>query len=105
MGPVITRSGVVNESTLPNERPWLAADPVDRPPSCMRLGADPPASLLESVPVLDSSGVPPLSRPATRALADAGLHFVGYVSPLTGHLREIGLRARWVARAIAAEPR
>ncbi|NKY97203.1 flavin-containing monooxygenase [Nocardiopsis alborubida] len=67
-----------------------------------RTGLD---SLLESVPVLDSSGVPPLSRPATRALADAGLHFVGYVSPLTGHLREIGLRARWVARAIAAEPR
>lgn len=62
-------------------------------------------SVLEVPRILDSRGLPPLSRPATKALANAGLHFVGYVSPLTGHLREIGLRARRVARCIAAEPR
>lgn len=67
-----------------------------------RTGLD---SVLEVPRILDSRGLPPLSRPATKALANAGLHFVGYVSPLTGHLREIGLRARQVARYIADEPR
>jgi cation diffusion facilitator CzcD-associated flavoprotein CzcO len=52
---------------------------------------------------LDEHGVPPQHGPEFRRLADEGLHPIGFTSPLTGHLREIGLLARKVATTIARQ--
>jgi cation diffusion facilitator CzcD-associated flavoprotein CzcO len=55
--------------------------------------------------VFEARGVPAQYGAANRRLAREGLHFVGYASPLTGHLREIGLLARRTARLISGMPR
>ncbi|MGP4115407.1 flavin-containing monooxygenase [Streptomyces sp. 4N509B] len=56
--------------------------------------------LLTEPGALDERGVPPQYGPDNRRWAAQGLHFVGFTSPLTGHLREIGILARRVARTI-----
>lgn len=58
-------------------------------------------SLLGGVGVLDARGVPPQYGPENGRWSQQGLHFVGYSSPLTGHLREIRLLARKTSRTIA----
>jgi cation diffusion facilitator CzcD-associated flavoprotein CzcO len=47
--------------------------------------------------VLDARGMPVVDD-GLRAVAAPGLYFVGYVSPLSGQLREIGKQARTLAR-------
>jgi putative flavoprotein involved in K+ transport len=34
-----------------------------------------------------------------------GLHFIGYTNPISGNLRELGIDARRIARAVAARRR
>jgi putative flavoprotein involved in K+ transport len=53
---------------------------------------------------LDERGIPAQYGPENRRLAEAGLHVIGFTSPLTGHLREIGLLAKKVAKNIAQQP-
>jgi hypothetical protein len=53
--------------------------------------------LLRSAEVLDERGLP---RRHGREAERPGLFFVGFCSPVTGMLREIGREARRVARAI-----
>ncbi len=50
--------------------------------------------------VLDERGRPQ-TRPDMRAQGVAGLYFVGFHQPITGNLREMGIEARIVARAVA----
>lgn len=66
-----------------------------------RTGLD---SVLAEPGVLNERGIPPQYGPDNRRLAEAGLHFIGFTSPLSGHLREIGLLAKRVARTIARQP-
>jgi hypothetical protein len=54
--------------------------------------------------LLNDKGIPPQYGQLNQRLADAGLHVIGFTSPLTGHLREIGLLAKRVARMIAKQP-
>jgi putative flavoprotein involved in K+ transport len=51
--------------------------------------------------VLGERGIPPQYGPDNARWARAGLHFVGFASPLTGHLREIGILAKKAAKVIA----
>ncbi|SDY99880.1 Predicted flavoprotein CzcO associated with the cation diffusion facilitator CzcD [Amycolatopsis xylanica] len=62
------------------------------------------AEIIGEPGVLDARDIPPQYGAANKRWAAAGLHFVGFASPLTGHLREIGLRAKHTAKAIAANP-
>lgn len=57
-------------------------------------------SLLESLDVLDEKGTPVVHGAVTHASAP-GLYFIGYSNPLSGNLRELGIDARRIARAIA----
>lgn len=63
-----------------------------------RTGLD---ALLGDIGVLDARGVPPQYGPENARWSQQGLHFVGYSSPLTGHLREVRLLARRTSRTIA----
>ncbi|MFI2189689.1 flavin-containing monooxygenase [Streptomyces sioyaensis] len=65
-----------------------------------RTGLD---SLINEPGVLNERGVPPQYGPENRRLAGIGLHVIGFTSPLTGHLREIGLLAKRVAKTIQRE--
>jgi putative flavoprotein involved in K+ transport len=67
-----------------------------------RTGLD---SVIAAPGALDERGIPPQYGPRNRELAREGLHFVGYASPLTGHLRELGLLARRTARFIHRDHR
>jgi putative flavoprotein involved in K+ transport len=60
--------------------------------------------VLGPIGVLDDRGVPPQYGKENEHWADQGLHFVGFASPLTGHLREIGLIARKTAKRITRAP-
>lgn len=62
------------------------------------------ADVLGQLGVLDDRGVPPQYGKENKRWADQGLHFVGFASPLTGHLREIGLIARKTAKRIKRAP-
>lgn len=62
------------------------------------------AEIIGEPGVLNARGVPPQYGPDNKRLASAGLHFVGFASPLTGHLREIGLLAKRTAKVIATQP-
>jgi putative flavoprotein involved in K+ transport len=53
---------------------------------------------------VDGLGHPVQYGAGYRRWAGQGLHFVGYSSPLTGHLREVGILARRAARRIARDP-
>lgn len=57
--------------------------------------------ILDVPGVLDERHRPPQYGNANAALADRGLHFVGFASPLTGHLREMGILASRTARRIS----
>jgi hypothetical protein len=58
-------------------------------------------TLVGHLGVLDDQGVPRVHGSAAMASA-LGLHFVGIKAELSGLLREIGLEARAVSRALAA---
>jgi len=47
--------------------------------------------------VLDDKGLPKIHGPVTHD----GLYFIGYTNPISGNLRELGIDARKIARAIA----
>jgi putative flavoprotein involved in K+ transport len=49
--------------------------------------------------VLDARGWPTVSGGRTTTAA-RGLYFIGFSNPISGNLREIGLDARRIARAI-----
>ncbi|HEX4227006.1 MAG TPA: NAD(P)/FAD-dependent oxidoreductase [Pseudonocardiaceae bacterium] len=66
-----------------------------------RTGLD---AVLAEPGLLNDKGIPPQYGQLNQRLADAGLHVIGFTSPLTGHLREIGLLAKRVARMIAKQP-
>jgi putative flavoprotein involved in K+ transport len=51
--------------------------------------------------VLGSHGRPTVHGPATDPRAP-GLYFIGYTNPISGNLREIGIDARRLARAVAS---
>lgn len=87
-----------NEVTLADGRQW-AADTVIAATG-YRTGLE---SLIAEPGILDERGLPPQYGAENRRLAREGLHWVGFASPLTGHLREIGLLAKKVARAICRE--
>jgi putative flavoprotein involved in K+ transport len=57
--------------------------------------------VLDVTGTLDERHRPPQYGKDNAALADQGLHFVGFASPLTGHLREMGILASRTARRIA----
>jgi putative flavoprotein involved in K+ transport len=50
--------------------------------------------------ILGRHGRPTIHGPATDPRAP-GLHFIGYTNPISGNLREIGIDARRLARAVA----
>jgi cation diffusion facilitator CzcD-associated flavoprotein CzcO len=56
--------------------------------------------LLGGLGVLDENGFPPQYGAQCKQWRAAGLHFVGFSSPLSGHLRECAILARRAARAI-----
>jgi putative flavoprotein involved in K+ transport len=56
--------------------------------------------LLGGLGALDESGVPAQYGAQCKLWRAAGLHFVGFSSPLSGHLRECMILARRAARAI-----
>jgi putative flavoprotein involved in K+ transport len=56
--------------------------------------------MLGHLGVLDGNGLPPQYGSAAKAWHARGLHFVGFSSPLSGHLRECMILARRAARAI-----
>ena len=64
-------------------------------------GLDP---LVGHLGAVDGRGHPVQYGAGSRRWAEQGLHFVGYSSPLTGHLREVGILARRAARRIARDP-
>jgi hypothetical protein len=51
--------------------------------------------------VLGRHGRPTLHGPVTDPRAP-GLHFIGYTNPISGNLRELGIDARRLARAVAS---
>jgi putative flavoprotein involved in K+ transport len=55
--------------------------------------------LVGHLDVLDSRGRPRVHGPATDPGAP-GLHFIGYTNPISGNLRELGIDAKKIARAI-----
>jgi putative flavoprotein involved in K+ transport len=57
-------------------------------------------NLLGGLGVLDENGFPPQYGAQCKLWRAAGLHFVGFSSPLSGHLRECTILARRAARAI-----
>lgn len=50
---------------------------------------------------LDANGVPAQHGPENRRWSEEGLHVIGFTAPLTGHLREIGLLSKKVAKDIS----
>jgi putative flavoprotein involved in K+ transport len=56
--------------------------------------------MLGHLGVLGQDGLPPQYGSAAKAWRAQGLHFVGFASPLSGHLRECVILARRAARAI-----
>ncbi len=58
--------------------------------------------LLGPLPVIDPVGRPTVSGARTHPKAP-GLYFAGYTNPLNGALRQTGLDARAIARAIHGE--
>jgi putative flavoprotein involved in K+ transport len=63
-----------------------------------RCGLEP---LVGHLDLLDDAGRPVVHGPATVARAP-GLHFIGYSNPISGNLREVGIDARAIARALAS---
>jgi putative flavoprotein involved in K+ transport len=66
-----------------------------------RRGLEP---LVGHLGVLDSDGRPVVSGAKTHPRA-AGLHFIGYTTPLSGQLRQMRIDAKRIARAIASSRR
>jgi putative flavoprotein involved in K+ transport len=62
-----------------------------------RCGLEP---LVGHLGLLDDAGRPVVHGPETHARAP-GMHFIGYSNPISGNLREVGIDARAIARAIA----
>jgi putative flavoprotein involved in K+ transport len=63
-----------------------------------RRGLEP---LVGHLGVLDSDGRPAVSGAKTHPRA-AGLHFIGYATPLSGQLRQMRIDAKRIARAVAS---
>lgn len=61
-------------------------------------------SVLTEPGFLNDEGIPAQYGPATRQWRESGMHVIGFTSPLTGHLREIGLLAKKVAKDISKQP-
>jgi putative flavoprotein involved in K+ transport len=57
-------------------------------------------SLVGHLGILDGRGVPVVHGPATDPRAPA-LYFIGFSNPISGNLREIGIDARKIAKAVA----
>jgi putative flavoprotein involved in K+ transport len=57
-------------------------------------------SLVGHLGILDGRGAPVVHGPATDPRAPA-LYFIGFSNPISGNLREIGIDARKIARAVA----
>jgi putative flavoprotein involved in K+ transport len=55
--------------------------------------------LVGHLDTLDDRGRPQVHGPATHPSAP-GLHFIGYTNPISGNLRELGIDAKRVARAV-----
>jgi putative flavoprotein involved in K+ transport len=54
-------------------------------------------ALVGHLGILDDHG-----RPSARDGQTPGLHFIGFTHPISGNLREMGIEARRIARAVAA---
>ena len=63
-----------------------------------RRGLEP---LVGHLGVLASDGRPAVNGAKTHPRA-AGLHFIGYATPLSGQLRQMRIDAKRIARAVAA---
>ena len=55
--------------------------------------------LVGHLDILDARGRPQVHGPDTHPSAP-GLHFIGYTNPISGNLRELGIDAKRIARAV-----
>jgi putative flavoprotein involved in K+ transport len=60
-------------------------------------------SLVGHLGILDGRGVPLVHGPTTDPRAP-GLYFIGFSNPISGNLREIGIDARKIAKAVRRRP-
>jgi putative flavoprotein involved in K+ transport len=60
-------------------------------------------ALVGHLELLDERGLPVVHGPVTHPSAP-DLYFIGYTNPVSGNLRELGIDARRIARAVAAAP-